>query len=161
MRNKSDVLTKLGVPIQVGDRVTVDPMKFSEEELLRTLRNASRTAFFTTALISRTAHERWIETYGRDTSRTIFTIYHNDIPVGFISVTNIGSVMIDNLDAFNVYELGHLLIDAKYRRLRIMSRAINLIRERYHRRSFWVAHVKPTNAASLGVFERADFWRLP
>lgn len=142
-------------------RITLRPLQHSELNLLRELRNANADAFFDSREISRADQEYWWRVYQSDTSTSFFTIWTDAVtPIGFFSTRWLGRVDAEPGDRrFGVLEIGNLLLSPAYRGQGVMHRAIAEIRRYCGRDTLWIAHVKPTNTASLRVFERQGFWR--
>lgn len=148
--------------------VTLERLTHADINLLRELRNANADAFFDPTYITREMQEDWWYRYARDepTRVVFYTIWLNNVtPVGFLSVKRCGISYSASTAAFSdrrceVRELGHLLLAPAHRGRGIMAAAITEVRRLYSPLTFWVAHVKEDNAASLRLFERQEFWAV-
>lgn len=134
--------------------VTLERLTHADINLLRELRNANADAFFDDTYITREMQEDWWWRL-QNTHHVIqfYTIWLNKVtPVGFLSVQQLNHAF-----CFDVRELGHLLLAPAFRGRGIMHAAITEVRRLYSPLTFWVAHVKSGNAASLALFERQGF----
>ena len=128
--------------------------------LLRELRNANADAFFDSHYITVEDQENWWYEVRFKSEVQFYTIWINGVtPVGFLSVKPLGAVY-GGESIFSVREVGSLLLAPAYRGQGIMHAAITEVRRLYNPLTFWVAHVKPTNTASLAVFARQQFVQL-
>jgi RimJ/RimL family protein N-acetyltransferase len=143
--------------------VTLERLTHADINLLRELRNANADAFFDGTYITKEAQEDWWHRHRlhdhENSDYEFFTIWLNKVtPVGFLSVT-LYSKSKHGLP-FYVAEIGNLLLAPAYRGQSIMYKAITKVRRLYSPLTFWIAHVKPTNTASLNVFARQGFIQL-
>ncbi len=139
--------------------ITLERLTHADINLLRELRNASADAFFDDTYITREMQEDWWWRYELRGTTKFYTIWLNKVtPVGFLSVHIIGSVFYgEGDDNISIAEIGHLLLAPAFRHRGIMHAALTEVRRLYDPLTFWVAHVKPTNMASLSLFERQGF----
>lgn len=140
--------------------VTLERLQHADINLLRELRNANADAFFDDTYITREMQEDWWWNYSRhQTGLHIYSVWLNHVtPVGFLSVKAVGTVW--SWPSIEVRELGHLLLAPAHRGRGIMRQAITEARRLYSPLTFWVAHVKPDNAASLKLFAAHEFIQL-
>jgi RimJ/RimL family protein N-acetyltransferase len=64
-------------------------------------------------------------------------------------------------DPIQCVEIGNLMLESAYHGRGVMATALSKVRALYSRNTIFIAHVKPTNRASLRLFESAGFWRVP
>ena len=142
-------------------KVMLQRLQHTDINLLRELRNANADAFFDDTYITREMQEDWWWRYTQSSRVQFMTIWLNKVnPVGFMSVTLQTPPMWSEGNLFHVAEIGHLLLAPAYRGRGIMHAAITEVRRLYSPLTFWVAHVKPTNTASLRLFARQKFVQL-
>jgi RimJ/RimL family protein N-acetyltransferase len=137
-------------------KITIRPLTYWDTEYLRRLRNSQRKNFFDQRLVSDHEQQRWWTRYQYDPMLSMGTICMNNRPIGFFSIR-----LIVTGSPFEVYEIGNLLLDPEYQGRGIMLEALELMNCKATQPAFWVAHVKPGNKASLRMFEKAGFWRVP
>ena len=136
--------------------IALERLAHSDLYLLRTLRNAENDHFFTSSYITVADQEDWWYRYTKDQHTKFYTIWLNKVtPVGFLSVR-----LMRDFEIFDVREIGHLLLAPAYRGRGIMTQALTEVRRLYSPLTFWVAHVKADNEASLALFERQDFCKV-
>jgi RimJ/RimL family protein N-acetyltransferase len=134
--------------------ITLKRLEHSEINLLRVLRNAERFSFFDTRIVTPQNQEHWWMSWNHHTLQIQFyTIWLNKVtPVGFLSVK-----LVRTLGRFEVREIGNLLLAPAHRGRGIMHAALTEVRRLYNPLTFWVAHVKSDNVASLNLFARQGF----
>lgn len=140
--------------------ITLERLQHTDINLLRELRNANADAFFDDTYITREMQEDWWYRLQFDHFTDFYTIYLNKVtPVGFLSVRKLLSTIwaYERMPVQKACEIGHLLLAPAFRHRGIMARAITEVRRLYDPLTFWVAHVKAGNAASLALFERQGF----
>lgn len=137
--------------------ITLRLLEHRDINLLRELRNASRQHFFNTRIITKEQQGQWWEDYMGHPDFVMYAIQSGPTVVGFISVRTIEYHLVDDWAAC---EVGNLLVAPAYRGQGVMTQALCELR-RLWPGCFWVAHVKPSNAASLRLFKKAGFWRVP
>jgi len=139
--------------------ITLERLQHADINLLRELRNVNADAFFDSdTYITKADQEDWWYRHQHEPWTTFYTIWLNKVtPVGFLSVRTV--VMLD--DIFTVMEIGHLLLAPAHRGRGIMHAAVTEVRRLYDPLTFWLAHVKPGNTASLALFDRQGFVTLP
>jgi RimJ/RimL family protein N-acetyltransferase len=139
--------------------VHLEPFCHEDLEFMRGLRNAHRKWFFNTKPVDPWQQEEWYLQYLA--SNVLFwTVWDNSTKVGIISRKPVLSVYLSGDGMTTVYELGNLMLLPAWQGRGIMQEAMRLITimSPY---SFYIAHVKSDNAASLRCFKNAGFWRVP
>ena len=152
--------------------ITLERLQHSDINLLRELRNANRDSFFDSRVISPNDQEQWWRRYSANPSGHFYTIWLNKVtPVGFLSVHCLRIIRyfphgVSHLQNgitkwFDICEIGNLLLAPAHRGRGIMAEALTEVRRLYSPLTFWIAHVKVGNTASLRLFERAGFFHVP
>jgi len=123
--------------------MTLRLIQTQDLEIVRELRNANRSAFFDSDVISVEEQRRW---YANLPARQLrfFVIEEDSRVVGTISVTSRGTTK----------EIGNIIIDQAYRGRGLMRRAIE---ELTAEPGDYICRVRPDNEPSLGVFRRSGF----
>jgi RimJ/RimL family protein N-acetyltransferase len=143
--------------------ITLERLTHADINLLRELRNANADAFFDATYITREAQEDWWYCYTMSTALQFYTIWMNKVtPVGFLSVKALSVGLPPEARGTThpfvwTREIGHLLLAPAHRGRGIMTAAITEVRRLYDPLTFWVAHVKSTNIASLKLFAAQGF----
>lgn len=134
--------------------VHLEPLGRQHLEFVRALRNSLRHWFFDSTPIARRAQEKWYREVYLKSSDLIWVIQCNG--------KNVGTISRKVSAPFNrvVFEIGNLMLLPAYQGKGVMLEAIRLVTAIYPI-AFYIAHVKDTNAASLRLFKRAGFWRVP
>lgn len=140
--------------------ITLRLLEHRDINLLRELRNANREWFFSTRLVTANQQEEWWEDYQGELNFVVYAIQSGPTTVGFISVRSDWEDTKEIRGGFGVCEVGNLLVAPAYRGQGVMTEALCEVR-RLWPGCFWIAHVKPDNAASLRLFKKAGFWRVP
>jgi len=140
--------------------ITLERLQHADINLLRELRNVNADAFFDSdTYITKEDQEDWWYCYERQSITNFYTIWLNKVtPVGFLSVTWRGE---HGMAGITAREIGHLLLAPARRGRGIMHAAVTEVRRLYDPLTFWLAHVKPGNTASLALFDRQGFVTLP
>lgn len=134
-------------------RITLEPLEPKHLEFVRCLRNDLRRHFFDSKPVSKEQQRFWYRRYMTNSLRFYILRY---------SRQNIGTISIQLRQGSHLayYEIGHLMLLPAYQGQGFMSEALEWLMAS-HPHAFFVAHVKEDNAASIGLFERAGFWRVP
>lgn len=119
------------------------PLEPADLEVVRELRNRNREWFFHDQEITAEQQRRWFEGLASRPVR-FYVIEEDELVVGTISVT----------ETPEGREVGNLLLDEAYRGRGLMSRAIEQV---IGEPGKYFALVRPDNANSLRLFERAGF----
>ena len=125
-------------------------------EFVRQLRNANRRYFFDTKVVTKKSQQEWWSRYLDSHGHLFYIICHNNIPIGTIAESSLGTVQAGNV-VHGLFEVGNLMLNRDAQGKGYMTEAL---RQLTARGGFFVAFVKPRNTASLKVFERGEFWRV-
>ena len=128
--------------------VHLEPLGPDDLEFVRCLRNHYREWFFDKRRIAPWEQDKWYYNYLKSTC-LFWIIYYEDRPVGTISKAKRSD---------NVWEVGNLMLLPMYQGKGIMQEAMKQV---MLPGCFYVAYVRPNNAASLRLFKAAGFWRVP
>lgn len=135
--------------------IHLEPLDPSGLEFIRSLRNANRQWFFHSEPIDYKQHLAWYRKY-LDSFNLFWVIWYEGVKVGSINRKFIKWTR----DGWPIYEIGNLMILPAYRKHGLMLDAMQMVTS-LDKQAFYVAQVKPNNRASLALFKRAGFWRVP
>lgn len=120
------------------------PIEERDLDAVRRLRNANRQWFFNDREIQGEEHRAWFEHLGESSMR-FFVMEEDGEVVGTASIK-------EGPDGST--EFGNLIVDDRYRGRGFAQQALQ---ELTSRPGTYFSNIQPSNAASIGALERADF----